>query len=131
MKKNKKLKYQIEESNNFSQNNCKTTLCHSNFSKPRKYMTATDHILKQILPPPFQALGLTVIPTDLHKDCKITHETCITKHAKLDFTVTIENEDVLDENILHLKACKTYFPVKNDGKQNPMSLFYPRIRWWS
>lgn len=64
------------------------------FRKPERYMTATDHILRQIIPPSLQASGLTEIPTDLHKDSKITHETCITKHAKLDFTVTIENEDV-------------------------------------
>lgn len=60
------------------------------FRNPQKYMTATDHILRKILPPPLQASGLTEIQTDLHKDCEIAHETCITNHAKLDFTVTIE-----------------------------------------
>lgn len=61
------------------------------FRNPEKYMTATGHIVR--------------------------HKTTTIKHVKLDFTVTIENEDVLDESIPHLTACKAYFPVEIDGKQ--------------
>ncbi|XP_045447005.1 uncharacterized protein LOC123655218 [Melitaea cinxia] len=53
-----------------------------------------------------------------------THETCITKHAKLDFTVTVQNEDVLDKSIPHLTACKAYFSVENDGKQIKTQCLY-------